>query len=118
MMRFAEMIRLDPDDREPGVPLARMTPARLPKLAYFLTHDAPAVRSHRPDLAALRAVAERITPAAGRLGDVWPAVAARELAALLGRELVELTGVHQAPAQRPREVAAGLAAIFARHHSE
>jgi len=115
MMRFATMIGIDVEDREPGVLLPRMTPERLPNLEYFLAHDAPAVRSYRADLPALRAVAAQITPAAGRSSNsvVGPEVAARELAALLDRELAEFSGGHQAPALRPGELATGLAEIFA-----
>jgi pimeloyl-ACP methyl ester carboxylesterase len=114
MMRFGSMVGVDFDDREPDIELPRMTPARLPNLEFFLTHDAPAVRVYRADLPALRAAARRITPGVGRASSsiVGPELSARALGALLDRDVAEFAGGHTAPVLRPAAFAAGLRSIF------
>ena len=63
---------MDFSDREPDVVVAPPSPRRAANLEFFLTHDAPAVRRYRLDLAALKASSGRIVPAAGRASrDAW-----------------------------------------------
>lgn len=116
MGRFAAMVGVDPADREDGVDPPRVAPEQLPNLEFFLTHDAPAVRAYHADLPALRAVADRLTLGAGSTSNsvVGPEHAARALAALLGRPVVEFRGSHTAPVLRPAAFAATLRTILDR----
>jgi pimeloyl-ACP methyl ester carboxylesterase len=65
MRNFVVLAGLNFEDREHEVSIREFKPERTANLAFFLTHDAPAVRHYRMDLPALRAVAARIVPAAG-----------------------------------------------------
>jgi pimeloyl-ACP methyl ester carboxylesterase len=65
MKKFVAMAGLSFEDREADVELPRPGLERVANLTFFLTHDAPAVRLYRLDLAALKAVAAKIVVAAG-----------------------------------------------------
>jgi pimeloyl-ACP methyl ester carboxylesterase len=110
MAQFAAFAGVDLQDREPGVTVAPpITPQRAANLLFFFTHDAPAGRHHRLDLAALRAAPTRIVPAAGRaFPDSPPHRCAIALASHLGTPLVDFPGGHTGWLLRPKEFAATL----------
>lgn len=69
--------------------------------------------SHRPDVATLRTLADRIVLGVGeRTGDNLPARPARVLADAIGCELVVFPGAHNGPTARPEEFAERLIAAF------
>ncbi len=108
-LTFAGFAGIDPADREPDVALMPPGPERLPNMEYFLTHDAPAVRRHRLDLAALKEASTRIVPAVGQASaHIWAHHCARLLAAELGTPYVEFPGGHSGCVFRPRAFAARL----------
>lgn len=112
----AAMPNVDFADREPDVvlPQGAPTPQRAANLESFLRHDAPAAHRYQLDVPALTAMASRIVPAAGRGSrDLSTHHAARALAALLGRELVEFPGGHNGFLLHPKGFAARLQEIFA-----
>ncbi|MFI7454231.1 alpha/beta fold hydrolase [Nonomuraea sp. NPDC049714] len=108
-LAFAAFGGIDPTDREPDVEVAPPGPERLPNMEYFLTHDAPAVRRHRLDLAALKAASTRIVPAVGQASaHIWAHHCAHLLAEELGASYVEFPGGHSGDVFRPRAFAARL----------
>jgi pimeloyl-ACP methyl ester carboxylesterase len=117
MREFVAIAGVDLNDREAAVALPQPKPQRAANLAFFLTHDAPAVRLHRLDIPALHALSPRIIPAAGSASRsaVGAERCARALADLLGTELVEFPGGHSAFALRPKAFAARLAEVLAAH---
>jgi pimeloyl-ACP methyl ester carboxylesterase len=109
MLTFAAFAGIDPADREPDVVLMPLGPERLPNMEYFLTHDAPAVRRHRLDLAALKEASTRIVPAVGQASaHIWAHRCARLLAEELGTPYAEFPGGHNGSVFRPRAFAATL----------
>jgi pimeloyl-ACP methyl ester carboxylesterase len=109
MRKFAAMAGLNFDDHEPDVVFPRPTPQRATNLAFFLAHDAPAVRQYRLDLAALKAATTRIVPAGGHTSrEIWTHQCARALAEQLGAEMVEFPGGHNGNVTHPRAFAARL----------
>lgn len=108
MARFVQLAGLDVTDREPDVQLTPSGPARLSNLESFLAHDAPAVRCYQPDMAALRAVAGQLTPAAGTTSTGLIPRCADALADLLGTDLARFPGGHSGPILRPRAFAGHL----------
>jgi pimeloyl-ACP methyl ester carboxylesterase len=114
MAKFAVFAGVDLQDRESGLPAALpMTPQRAANLTYLFTHDLPAIRNHRLDLAALRGASTRIVPAAGQsFLDKSPRRCAEALAAHLGTALVDFPGGHISWRQRPTEFAAKLCEIL------
>jgi pimeloyl-ACP methyl ester carboxylesterase len=117
MQRFAVMAGLNFADREPEVELPGPTDprvaARSANPAFFFTHDAPAVRRYRLDIAALRAAPTRIVPAAGRTSsESWPHRCAAGLAERLDRELVRFPGGHAGYTMHPRGFAARLREVL------
>jgi pimeloyl-ACP methyl ester carboxylesterase len=114
MKHFAALVRLDFSDREPGCELPTASPGRAANLAFFLTYDAPAVRSYRLDMNALKAAPTRIIPAAGEKSHaIFPHRCAAALAAELGEPLTEFPGGHAGPTTHPRAFAARLGEVFA-----
>jgi pimeloyl-ACP methyl ester carboxylesterase len=115
MRKFVTVAGIRFDDREPGVSIPQPRPERIANLDFFLTHDAPAVHRYRPDLAALRAVAARIVPAAGASSQAFPRHCAQALATELRRPLAEFPGGHSGFMLRPQAFAAQLREILASH---
>lgn len=108
MPKFLAQAGADPSDREPDAPLPAPGGDRAANLAFFLSHDAPAVRRHRVDLAGPRSAGTTVIPAAGRNSWPLPRAAAVALAGLLGVPLAEFPGDHSGWIFRPREFAATL----------
>lgn len=103
MKQFAEALNLDFQDREPGVDLPRPGPERLANLRFFLQHDAPAVRTYRLDIEALRRAPARIVAGAGETSaHVFTHRCAVELAKALGAPLALFPGGHAGPTTHPR----------------
>ncbi len=88
-------------------------PWALAGFLYLFTHDAPAVRRYRLDLAAPHEAAARIVPAAGACTQAFPRHCAQALADELGRPLAEFPGGHSGFMLRPRAFAARLREILA-----
>ncbi|ONH54707.1 hypothetical protein CcI49_30650 [Frankia sp. CcI49] len=108
MRRLPALGGVDVTDREPDVAVPRPRPERIANLAFFLSHDAPAVRLHRLAWPGLRAAAGRIVPAAGATSTGFPRQCARALAEELGRPLAEFPGGHSGFVLRPTAFAARL----------
>ncbi|MEU4252248.1 alpha/beta hydrolase [Amycolatopsis sp. NPDC026612] len=109
LRKFAAFAGIDFADREPDAAVTPPGPERLANLEFFLTHDAPAVRRHQLDMAALKAAATRIVPAVGQTSaHIWAHHCARLLAEELGTPYVEFPGGHNGAAFRPRAFAARL----------
>jgi pimeloyl-ACP methyl ester carboxylesterase len=113
MRKFIAVAGISFDDREPDAVIPQPKPERIANLEFFLTHDAPAVHRYRLDLAALRAAAPRIVPAAGANSQAFPRRCAQALAGELGRPLAEFPGGHSGFMLRPRAFAARLGEILA-----
>jgi pimeloyl-ACP methyl ester carboxylesterase len=116
MRQFAALSGMNLEDREPDLELPRPSPQRGINLAFFLTHDAPAVRRYRVDLQALsKATATtHIVPAAGSTSrDIWTHRCAAALAERLGEDLVEFPGGHNGFVTHPRAFAARLREVLA-----
>jgi pimeloyl-ACP methyl ester carboxylesterase len=106
---------VDINDREPEVPAAalaadpKVAAGRFADLQHFLTYDVPAVTRYQPDIAALRAAASKIIPAAGSTPPpTMPYRCATALAAVLGVDVVEFPGGHSGYCLRPKAFAAKL----------
>ena len=113
MQKFAALAGMAFDDWEPDVERPRPTAHRAANLAFFLAHDAAAVRRYRLDIAALQAAATQIVPAAGRASrEVWTHRCAAALADRLGTELVEFPGGHAGFVSHPRGFAARLREVL------
>jgi pimeloyl-ACP methyl ester carboxylesterase len=111
--KFVALAAVDFSDREPDAALAPPTSERAANLSYFFTHDSPAVRRHRLNLAALEASAARIVPAVGQsAAGSAPYRVAAALAARLGKDLVEFPGGHTGWLLRPKAFATKLREIF------
>ena len=107
------MVRADARNREPGVKMPTPTPQTAANLAFFLTHDEPATRRHRLNIAALAAAPTRIVFVGGRDSrGVWTRRSAEELAKQLGAEFLEFPGDHNGFTFHPRAFAAGLREII------
>jgi pimeloyl-ACP methyl ester carboxylesterase len=113
MRKFVAVAGIRFDDREPDASIPPPRPERIANLAFFLTHDAPAVRRCELDLPALHEAAARIMPAAGVSTRAFPRHCAQALADELGRPLAEFPGGHSGPILRPRAFAARLRDILA-----
>jgi len=113
MATFMAMAGIEPTDREDDVELPRPDPARAANLRFFLTHDAPAVREHRLDVAALTAHADRVVPAAGRSSAAgFPHHCALALGRALGQPVALFPGGHNGYILRPRAFAARLVSVL------
>lgn len=112
MQALARMSGFDPNDREADVPIPPPAPQRLANLEYFLTEDAPAVRTYRPDLDRIVAQADRIVMARGASSTGPVPAAAEVLAARLGTPVVTLPGGHNAPYLRPSAFADALSGVL------
>ena len=113
MRKFVAVAGIRFDDREPDASIPQPRQERIANLEFFLTHDAPAVRRYRLDLAALHESAARIVPAAGAGTQAFPRHCAQALADELGRPLAEFPGGHSGFMLRPRAFAARLHEILA-----
>src|SRR5262245_28242263 len=108
--RFVELAAVDYNDREPDTALPPATSQRKANLSFFFTHDSPAVRRYRLDLAALQSARARIVPAVGQSApESAPSKATEALAAQLGRKVIAFPGGHTAWLLRPKDFAAKLA---------
>ena len=114
---------VDFNDCEPDVQLppltggaaAQASAQRAANLRFLLAYDFLAVRRYRLDMAALKAAAYQIVPAAGRTSQgAWPHHAAAELAERLGTELVEFPGGHTGYVLRPKAFAQRLREVLGR----
>jgi pimeloyl-ACP methyl ester carboxylesterase len=114
MAKFAGSAGVDLQDREPDVKLTPPTTReRVANLTFLFTYDAPAVRRHRLDLAALRRATMRLVCAAGRaFPNSVPHRCASALADELGTALVDFPGGHTAWLLRPAEFASRLREIL------
>jgi pimeloyl-ACP methyl ester carboxylesterase len=63
--KFVELAAVDYNDREPDAALPPPTSQRNANLSFLFSHDSPAVRRYRLDLAALQSARTRIVPAVG-----------------------------------------------------
>jgi pimeloyl-ACP methyl ester carboxylesterase len=115
MKKFVVMAGLNFEDREPDVELPRPGPERAANLRFFLSHDAPAVRLYKLDLAALQATPTKIVVAAGRTsGAALAHQCANALANRLGIPIVEFPGGHGGFLTHPRAFATKLREVFDR----
>jgi pimeloyl-ACP methyl ester carboxylesterase len=107
----------DPEPETARPPLtSEQTAQHAANMQFFLTHDAPAAHRYQPDLAALKATAASIIPAAGMLSrGSFPYRCAQALADHLGRPLTEFPGNHSGCALRPRAFAETLHQAFIQH---
>jgi pimeloyl-ACP methyl ester carboxylesterase len=113
MRIFGVALGVDPQDGEDGLERPTPSPHVAANLEFFLTHDAPAVRTYRLDLAPLRAAAHRILPAVGERSRVtMHGAGGLALARALGVEAVELPGGHGGYATHPTAFAAKLCALL------
>jgi pimeloyl-ACP methyl ester carboxylesterase len=108
------------DDPEPEAARPQLTSEQAAQHAanmqFFLTHDAPAAHRYQPGLAALKAAAASIIPAAGTLSrGSLPYRCAQALADHLGRPLTEFPGSHSGYALRPRAFAEALHQALTQH---
>jgi len=93
--KFVALAAVDYEDREPDAVLAPPTSKRAANLSFFFTHDSPAVRRYRIDIATLSASPTRIVLACGESApESPPHRAAAALAAKLGEAPVEFPGGH------------------------
>jgi pimeloyl-ACP methyl ester carboxylesterase len=113
LRKFAAFAGIDPADREPDATVTPLGPERLPNLEFFLTHDAPAVRRHQLNMAALKGTPTRIVPAVGQASaHLWVHHCTRLLAEELGTPYVEFPGGHNGAVFRPRAFAARLQEVL------
>ena len=107
------IVRASARNREPDLEMPTPTAQTTANLAFFLTHDEPATRRHRLDIAALAAAPTRIVFVGGRDSrGVWTRRSAEELAKRLGTEFLEFPGDHNGFTFHPRAFAAGLREIL------
>jgi len=115
MQVSAELAGLDPEDREPQIAPAAMTPARERNLAFLFGSDAPQVMAYRLDIPAIDVQARKIVPAAGRSsGRTLLHSSAVALAQMLERPLAEFPGGHTGWLLRPKAFAGRLIEVFVR----
>jgi pimeloyl-ACP methyl ester carboxylesterase len=113
LKKFVALAAVDYNDRESDAALAPPTSNREANLSFFFTHDSPAVRRYRLDLAALEASAARILPAVGQsAAGSAPYLAAAALAARLGKDPIEFSGGHTGWLLRPKAFATKLQEVF------
>ncbi|WP_182902321.1 alpha/beta fold hydrolase [Microbispora sp. H10830] len=106
LRRFAKFAGIDPTDREPDVETRVPGPEQLPNLEFFLTYDAPALRTHALDLTALKNSPARVVPAVGEnSGHIWAHRCGRLLAEELGIACETFPGGHNGYVFRPRATA-------------
>lgn len=120
MQRLLEFAGDPADDPAPEIgrtmPGGRRAARFGANLKFFLAHDVGAAHRHRLDLAALKAAAGVIVPAAGELSrGLLPYSCTQALAAQLDRPLVEFPGGHTGYAQRPRAFAAAFERTLAEY---
>jgi pimeloyl-ACP methyl ester carboxylesterase len=109
MRKFAAIAGLDFNDREPDVEPPMPTPQRIANLTFFLTHDAPAVRTSHVDEAALDRERARIVVGVGKTSSAHlPGRCARGLAALLHAQPEEFAGGHNGAVTHPKGFAKDL----------
>jgi hypothetical protein len=113
MARFARLAEIDFTDREDDLQLPPPGPSRLANLEFFLTHDAPAVRTHQLDVPAVTAQAPRIIAAAGTSASGPVSRCAYALADLLDTTVATFPGGHNGFALKPRAFAERLRDVLA-----
>jgi pimeloyl-ACP methyl ester carboxylesterase len=120
MKHFATLLEMDFTDREPGCELPPVPSGRAANLDFFLSHDAPAVRTYRLDVDALKAAPTRTIPAVGKAsGQIFPRRCALALGAELGVPVAEFPGGHAGPTTHPSGFAARLRQVLSvATHSE
>ena len=107
------LLKMDFNDREPGVVLPRSSPWRASNLEFFRNYDAPASHIYSADIAALSRTAVRIVTALGRTsGEIWPCRASKRFASLAGTELIEFPGGHNGYVLHPKAFAARLCEVL------
>ncbi|GAA2707455.1 MULTISPECIES: alpha/beta hydrolase [Streptomyces] len=123
MARFSEALGERPAEEaaeqatELPPEIVEMAPRMHANLPVFLEHILCPFSSSTPDLAALRAAADKLIPAAGRqsrhqLPLYGPAA---RLAELLDRPLTEFPGGHLGAVEHPKEFAEQLSAVLTAH---
>ncbi|ARF58814.1 alpha/beta fold hydrolase [Streptomyces gilvosporeus] len=107
MARFSQALGGRPTERTTELPpeIQEMAPRMHANLPVFLGHMLCPFSSTVPDLVALRRVADRLIPAAGRdsRGQVPLYGPVVRLAELLGREVLEFPGGHLGCTEHPKE---------------
>jgi pimeloyl-ACP methyl ester carboxylesterase len=102
MAGFAALLKLDFTDREPDAPAPAPDPQKARNFEFFLTYDAPAVRTARLDIEALKRASTRIIPAAGVANaEVFTHRATVCLAQALGVDLEQFPGGHAGVSTHP-----------------
>ncbi|MFC4536877.1 alpha/beta fold hydrolase [Sphaerisporangium dianthi] len=113
---IAEVLGIDPagPEAEPGLTPQPMTPGRIADFGFFIEHDFTAVIGDTLPVTELKGTPTRIVPAAGRTTprSVFDHRCARELAVLLGTELIEFPGGHNGNTSHPRAYAARLRQVL------
>jgi pimeloyl-ACP methyl ester carboxylesterase len=103
------LLGIDFNDREPDVVMpspSPPSPRRVANLEFFQTYDAPAAHSFKLDVTSLLAASTTIVPSGGRSSrGRWLYRVIETLADLLGTQLVEFPGGHNAFILRPRAFA-------------
>ncbi|QIG44141.1 alpha/beta hydrolase [Nocardioides anomalus] len=106
LREFATFADIDPTDREADVIPSAPTSQQLANMAFFVTHDLPALRNHVVELGELRNATTRLVPAVGaNSGHIWPHACGVRLAEGLGVAPEILPGGHNGYVFRPRETA-------------
>jgi pimeloyl-ACP methyl ester carboxylesterase len=106
MAGFAALLKLDFSDREPSAPIPAPDPEKEKNFDFFLTYDAPAVRTARLDIEALKRAPTRIIPAAGMANaQVFTHGATVGLAQALGVDLELFPGGHAGVSTHPSSFA-------------
>jgi pimeloyl-ACP methyl ester carboxylesterase len=108
MKRMVDLSGVKFEDREPDVkvapPVGQEAARMAANMGFLLTHDLPAVRHYKPNLAALGIHRALILPAIGRnSGEIMPRHSALALAERLGLQPSEFPGGHTGYFLRPRE---------------
>jgi pimeloyl-ACP methyl ester carboxylesterase len=112
----AELVGVDPEDREPDATTPAPSAERAHNSTFPLASDGPQATAHRLDLPALDLLAAKVAPAAGQsTRRTLPHRCAYALAEILERPLVEFPGGHTGWMLRPKAFAAQLAETFARN---
>jgi clorobiocin biosynthesis protein CloN7 len=112
-MKFAKLVAPDFDPAEMPAMQAPPTPRMIANGERMLAHQLRPTALHRPDVTALRAVADRIVVAVGATsGGQVANRAARSLADLLDVAVVEFPGHHEGFVSDPEPFAATLVEVL------
>ncbi|MCM2415625.1 alpha/beta fold hydrolase [Streptomyces sp. RKAG290] len=114
---IARVLGIDParQETEPDLTPMPLTPRRVANFDFFINHDFTAVIEAELDVKALRSTPVRIVPAGGSTTapSVFVGQCARNLAELVGRDVVTFPGGHNGNTTHPRAYAARLRGVLA-----